>query len=271
MTKIFKICLILALFFTSASVAWAGLNYDSARNYFLIDSLLKPGGNYFLVGSAFEEIPNSFAVSNNLVFWTANSFFTDTDNVRQMGVSGGKSFLKTNQILVKSNNAFQIVPLTSGASLILEANKIKMNQNFMITNGLSFGATTALSGTIEVERVLANALSGALTIPKDKNLIIASGGTASAGSIKIGGKDFCYVKSWEYPILFEKDKNLVSRSDAGGRRTCTQDMAIPADTMDYCYDTSGETGKANRTCCEAGYWIFDINVNEGKMVCCRAR
>ena len=141
----------------------------------------------------------------------------------------------------------------------------------MITNGLSFGATTALSGTIEVERVLANALSGALTIPKDKNLIIASGGTASAGSIKIGGKDFCYVKSWEYPILFEKDKNLVSRSDAGGRRTCTQDMAIPADTMDYCYDTSGETGKANRTCCEAGYWIFDINVNEGKMVCCRAR
>ena len=276
MTKIFKICLILALFFTSASVAWAGLNYDSARNYFLIDSLLKPGGNYFLVGSAFGEIPKSFAVSNNLVFWTDNSFFTDTDNVRQMGVSGGKSFLKTNQILVKSNNAFQIVPLTSGASLILEADKIKMNQNFMINNGLSFGATTALSsGYIEVERVLANALevldADDFIIPGDTKLTIASGGTASAGSIKIGDKNFCQIFNWTVINNSTADKITKGAPWAiiGGDQK--NDLLCPANGGEPTGGTSAYI-YAQKTCCPVGYYIFnlDLDVDTGKMVCCQA-
>ena len=76
MNKIFKICLAVVIFLASGSVAWASLNYDSSNNYFLIDSILKTGGDYILVGDAFDEISNSFSVSNNLIF-----FFTSSERL----------------------------------------------------------------------------------------------------------------------------------------------------------------------------------------------
>ena len=50
MSKIYKFCIVIAVFIATASVAWAGFNYNSAGNYFLVDSVLKIGGDYVLVG-----------------------------------------------------------------------------------------------------------------------------------------------------------------------------------------------------------------------------
>ena len=76
MTKVYKICLILALFICSASVAWAGINYDSLENHYLIDSVLRVDGDYIMIGDATptgtmlgqQTTDSFFLMSGNLVF-----------------------------------------------------------------------------------------------------------------------------------------------------------------------------------------------------------
>jgi len=288
MNKIFKICLILALFFATASVALASLNYDSANNIFLIDSLLKIGGNHFLVGDGLSgycsnsnyisqsqceangstwhavlsklnvdgtltESNTFFAVSNNLVFWQNEGLFTSSDGVRQMGTrqKGGKieSFLKTNSILVNSSDHnFQLLsPLSAALNFIVP--QIKMNQNLVINKGLSFDPSQQIfDNTIYVNKVLTNNLqllqASDIVIKSGTKLTIAQGAAASANDItdriKINNQPFCKIITWD----------IVDNSN--------HRPANPAQDIVSVHS------------CDTNYFVFNLDVDNGKMVCCRA-
>ncbi len=274
MNKIFKICLISALFFATASAAVASLNYDSANNYFLIDSLLKSGGNYILVGNAFGEIANSFAVSNNLIFWQDEGLFTTDDGIRQMGTRqlGGniESFLKSNKILVKStNNDFQLSPVTG--SLLLESPTIAINKNLILTGGLSLKANqdlnTIFDNTIYSNKILTQSLklldlnSDTLTVKSGTKLTVSSGGTATAESITLGGDDFCKVVTWD---TSDDISNLTAHKTV-------ETINTQSSGSDLCIDTSTNTDTTSRACCPTNYFVFNLDVDTGKMICCRVQ
>ncbi len=223
MNNIYKICLFIALFIASASIAWAGFNYSSANNNFLVDSVLKIGGNYVLVGEALSgycedstyinqlqcelggstwnellskvntegnvtESDSFFAISNNLIFLTPNSRFVS--GVRTMS----KKEFSTNAITISSSNKnLEIKPQSGKGTLSLQANKILLLNNLKSNEGVSFLDHENLNisnNAIYVEQVVADELiffgDGTLTIPTDTTLKVSPGGTASADSITIG-------------------------------------------------------------------------------------
>jgi urease beta subunit len=229
MNKIYKICLFIALFIASASIVWAGFNYSSANNYFLVDSVLKIGGNYVLVGESLSgycenssyinqiqceiggstwkdllskvdtagvvsESSSFFAISNNLIFLKPNSRFVS--GVRTMS----SDEFSTNAITISSStNNLEITPQSGNSSLNLQANKILLLNNLRSNKGVTLlteadrpiGAIS--DNSLYVEQVIANSIStfggGTLTIPAGTTLILNPGGTASANSITIGGTE----------------------------------------------------------------------------------
>ncbi|MBD3359209.1 MAG: hypothetical protein GF365_00665 [Candidatus Buchananbacteria bacterium] len=278
MSRIFKICFIIALFIFSGSVAWAAFNYDSANNYFLIDSILKTGGDYVLIGEGLSgycendnyisqaqcEANNStwyevlskiaadgtetestsfFAVSNNLIF-PANARFIS--GVRSMNIDE----FSTNAISVNSSNNFTIRTPGSSGTLSFFAGVIEMQQKFRIKNGLSFrSGITANNFEIHVPKVLTEKIElldsaeDKLTITSD-GLYLTAGGTATAADIYFGTADsnLCKVKS-------------INTAGTGH------------------YTENDQIGDFNltQTDCDSGYYIYDISADTSnyKMVCCR--
>ncbi|MCX6746028.1 MAG: hypothetical protein NTX00_03325, partial [Candidatus Parcubacteria bacterium] len=110
MNKIYKIFLSLALFLALTGIAWAGFNYESDKNYFLIDSFLNASGNYILVGNALNALPadvNALAVSNNLIFLKDSSQFTDY-YARKIAKNAQGYYFSTPNITIHSDSDFRI-------------------------------------------------------------------------------------------------------------------------------------------------------------------
>jgi len=255
-----KICLIIVVFLATASLAWAGFNYDSAHNYFLIDTGLKMQGNYILVGDALNAnlkkadgttINTAFlAATNNIIFVDINGSFNSGN--RQMT----KDIFSSPTIGIYSDHNFGIMPIGGAGAMNIGAGgttqNITMNQNFIINNGLAMDAyyrqniSSLASNTIYVNQVLANSLevlsASEILIPNGSVLKVSvASNMVSANAIKFNNQDFCVLKTWN-------TQANISNATIG---TYTVAIAVPL------------------TSCDPKYYVFDMDANLGKLICCQ--
>ncbi len=276
MNKIYKICLIIAIFVLSSSVAWAGFNYDSANNYFLIDSIFKTGGDYILVGDALSgycedsnyvsqaecqvngstwnevlskinddgspgESTSFFAVSNNLIF-PASGWFES--GIRNMS----KDEFSTNAISLLGDQNLNIKSIGGSGLLLIDANRLKMNQNWAIDSGLSFTNNVASDYNIIVRTT------------KAVNLNILGGGLLGFNSDTLIAKASQAINAND--IYFSNDNSKLC---------IEQGLNQEADNYlvegEWVQDPTG-----NVTNCPAGYWVYDLDADSNDsnaMICCR--
>lgn len=299
--NILKICLIFAAFLTFAGTAWAGFNYNSVGNYFLIDSALKSGGDFILIGNAFnEELKNEtgattafFAASNNIIFLGSNSKFctiiNDTDlsctGSRQIQKIGGIYDFKTMGVTIKSEDKdFEIWPPEKTPQLTLTG-KVAMNANFILrkdTNysGLTLTPNTASANNIFASKILTNEIrvigSDVWNIGVNMRLELIAGGEAEIKAEKniiyttgltpasAVAKNFCYTQSWSFATMVA---NAMANKGSGDQATSTS----------LCTDNGGAPYFVDGypiVCCAKKYYIFDMSFDPasktGKIVCCRA-
>jgi len=264
---IYKICFIIACFFALAGVAWAGLNYESAYNYFLIDQNLKIDHN-LSVGNTFGSIPNSFAISRNLLFANPGDSTPFVSGNRQMN----KNSLITNAISINSSKDFEISAIegslifqsTSGTSDMV----LSINKDLVINNGLTFTlqVVNPLNNTIYVNRVLTNEIAllnnkTQFELASGKQLLIdnTSGSSAYISSLKVGDKDFCELKIWNY---LENVGNSL-------RNVWAPDNGLEIDPNEACTDTHEKVLYSKRACCDQGYLVYNLDVSRGEMICCK--
>jgi len=277
MKRIETICFILAIFLTTASIAWASLNYDSSHNYFLLDSLLKSEGKHIIVGDSFADVIKYSAMENRDAFFGVSNNLIFLDSVNGEFSSGQRQLDRNNmatpQISIFSNtNNFEISPIQA-SSLSLGNNpqlNLTMNQNFY-AKSLTFNQDTSAINiadyTIYANRVLTNNLispSNTILIPADTTITLDQ--NAPAGEVKATKirwkdsdgtiKDFCQVITWNV-----NDDLANQTAEKQGFET---DYDCPQTTND------------GLACCSPGYLIFDINVhkivgtnNFGQLVCCK--
>jgi len=297
MTKIYKICLILALFICSASVAWAGINYDSLENHYLIDSVLRVDGDYIMIGDATptgtmlgQTTTDSFLlISGNLVFLGQGPFDAGLD--RKIGIFNNESYLQTDRIRVTStSNNFNIA--TSAGPIIISSPTITMNKNFKILNNqgitLLSEAQQSISlvrkESITVEKVLTKNLytinDENFTIKEGVQLSVNAGSTTfdpDEGRIILGGDHFCKLIAWKSLYMYEN--SFVAKKERGEAWAAnngdqTNRTPCPVDGGEA-YPTAGGGNQyyAAKTCCPKNYLVFDMNITnprESGMVCCRA-
>jgi hypothetical protein len=300
--NIYKICLFSAIFLALTGTAWAGFNYDSSNNYFLLDSVLKSGGDYILVGNAFDRVLKTetgstsafFGVSNNLIFLNTDSEFctilnqTDTAcglGSRQIRKINGIYNFTTKGITINSTaQPFEIYPQTSDSPLYFTGTTL-LNADFSLHQETNYTSLTLTNDVPSANNIYAPQLvTNKIGILGSETWIIGSGlrletspvgpleGTAEMlpgkGIVYMSGankKNFCYVKTWN-----------VADNKANGGPVSETDNNVSADTSG-CTDTSQGTrqgqnavDQAKRACCAENYFVFDMDANNGKMVCCRA-
>jgi len=285
MNKIIKNIVIIIGFVLSATVVYAGFNYNSAMNYFFVDSALKIGGNYVLVGDALDEEAiilaagddQYFAVSGNIIFKGTDSQFLGGDKNLEAGE------FSTSKIEVRYHD-FEIY--NKDGSLVIEAPEIVFNKALVINQGdnivagnelgLSVNNNYPLPNTVQVNDLYVNeiytlAIAGGSKIQVNDNTVfeIDSGKTVSADSIIYGGSEFCQRKN--YNVSAHKPGGDNNNDDGYGIGMVDSET-IPRDGgVDYNYCGNKTDGTVQISCCDPGYYIFDIDVEEGKMICCRYR
>lgn len=181
MKLVYKICLIFGAFFALAGVAWARFNYESLTNNFLIDSILKSGGDYIIVGNALDnslvtegttETSKFFAVTNNLIFSGDDAKFCTITNPGDDTCTGSRQIqknsegdfdFKTKSISIDNTKSLYVSPLAGrdGYNLYLEAPKITANKDLVLNNA-SFtlsDAVTLLSNSVYAPIIAANKIS----------------------------------------------------------------------------------------------------------------
>lgn len=260
MNKIYKICLFLIIFIVSAAGAWAGFNYNSANNYFLVDSILKTSGGYLAVGKAFNDVlkkadntdaTNFFAVSNNLIFTNKDQgeFLSGLRQINKENFSSPAITLKN------AGHDLLISSVGGSGPLNISANRILMNQSFNITKGLAFDGrdpSNISSNTIYANTVLAKSLellsssATALEIPSEDLLAISSKEEIAMlpdSKIKFDNKDFCQLKTWDSASQYSNAyTNKIWPADPSGLHSC-----------------------------DSGYYVFDVNnvSSPGWIACCK--
>lgn len=287
MNKIFKICIILAIFLASASLAWAGLNYDSARNYYLLDSALKIGGSYIVVGSALTSHADSLVASNNIILTDKTGLFSSSDNPtsQELGIASNEAYIKTPSVTLDNEADLKI--FASGSPLVISSAPdtlhLELNSDLRLLKNLLIGqgTITASSGNIYVSEIRAKNIllltAQALAITSGNQIVIksADGDDASADSILLGDEQFCEVV--DYSVAVENSRQNVKIDSDKSNDKSIDDM----DCTDLNADTTADDKSANRTCCREGYYVFDIwegrqwdpkenkYIGKGIMVCCR--
>lgn len=175
-----KICLIIAAFFALSSIAWAGFNYESLNNYFMIDSVLKSGGDYIMVGNALNSSlvtegpistsnPTSkfLAVTNNLIFLNPEARFCTILNpnddsctgTRQIQKIGNAYVFKTKSVAINSGNDFGIYPKPGYANLSLEANNITIKSDLLLNQERNYGSLTLTQAIPPIQSIYAPIVS----------------------------------------------------------------------------------------------------------------
>lgn len=289
MNNLYKICFISAIFLASASLAWAGLNYDSARNYYVLDAALKFDGSYILVGSSLNSHANSLVAGNNIILPNRSSKFTSSDNPssREFGLEANETYLKTKAITL--NNTADLKIFSSDSPLVIKSASgdtvnLFLNKDFIFLKNLLVGqgSITSNDSHIYAPEIAAQELklltASALAITSGNIIRINNieGRTASADNILVGDSDkFCQVI--DYSEAVERSRQNARADSKSSRDTSVADLGC----ADNGADTTEIENSATRTCCPAGYHVFDIweggqwdnatleYVGQGKMVCCR--
>lgn len=289
MNNIYKICLFIAIFLASGSLAWAGFNYDSSNNYFLLDAILKVGGNYVLVGDAlagycsnsayisqsqceangqiwYEQLKNEagtgsgqfFAISNNLIFPATGKFDAGTN--RQMD----RDNFTTSAITVEGISNFKIDVARQGI-LTMDAGQIDMNGlNFIISREGAAGGLSVASefdpdnNTIKAWKLLTNKIqvfpfvngkSPALDITDNAILELMPGGSASA------------------------DKIITSDNIDVCKKVSLYQTGLHHYDEKHTLEEHNSRLNGDATPCESGYWVFDLDADSTdgsySMICCR--
>ncbi len=263
MRFIYKISLIIAFFIASGSLALASFNYDSANNHFFIDSVFKIQGDSILIGSSLDEVPNAFAISNNLIFLHTEGEFNS--GYRKIN----KRALSTPQITINNpEEDFIISSIGGNQGLNFMANAVKINQDLYSLNGVNLSNIDIVKNTIAVNKILASNLSALtsaeLLIPRD-SIFLAEGMPIKAIAEKIifDNKDFCVTKVW---AAYD---NVAMRGYYDGT-PLVFDQSVSDSGEFTCSDSTLNNMLSKRACCPEGYHVFDFNANTGKMVCCRS-
>jgi len=298
MIKISKICLFLAIFLTSSSVAWAGFNYDSVRNYFIIDVGFKNDGDYFLIGqdlsgycldpniasrslceltSTWKEelkdksnnnVTEFFAVSNKLIFINPASKFTDAS--REMDVDS----FETEKIEVNSDQVFTVQERDTAVALDIEAGNIIMHNNFVANNGLKItnSAVTLTPGSIFTNTVYAGVVK-LLPIPETgygeldvSSLKINGSDLVKTDNVYIGSDPICKIVSWTNENnkfnATQDAKEVTSslRAGPGDQKVSTSNCPPGGGSVSHVvYSADFSTQLA---CCPTNYFVYNIDVDE---------
>ncbi|MFC1598920.1 hypothetical protein ACFL2U_02870 [Patescibacteria group bacterium] len=299
MNKIYIISLIIAVFLCSASFAWAGFNYDSLGNYYLLDSILKLDGNYIAVG---DVVPTSaldvLLMSGNMIFLGNGPF--DGAVERKIGVDGDETFILSNKIFVQSDtNPFIIASAKGQLNIESNNNTIEIDSGLKVApKGLSLlpevdqSMNKVLAGTLYAEQVLADEIrlltNNDIIIPKGTQLTLgrnaavdateATGAaSAFANEILIDNKTFCKFISWS--IEGHKANATMDGPAKGDIWTGTNQGDLPNNSscpVDGGVATVGGGGLTytSKTCCPENHYVFDLDAtgdgSRAKMVCCRA-
>jgi len=291
MNKFYLFCLIIAVFLCSASIAWAGFNYDSLGNYFLLDSILKIDGNYLAVGDVTPTSPlDILLVGGNMIFLGPGPF--DGAVERKIGVDGSESFILTNKINVKTDKHRFIIASAAGQlNIDSNNNTIIVNRGFKVhPKGMSLLSAAnqplnkVLHGTLYVNQVLAKEIrlltGNNLIIPKGAQLELqaySASYSATANEILIGNKSYCQVVSWG--IEGHKANAGMDGPAKGDIWTGTNQGDLPNNgncpsTGGIAVVGGGGLTYTTKTCCPENYYVFDLdasgNGSRAKMVCCRA-
>lgn len=290
MSRIYKICLIIALFIASGGVALAGFNYDSANNYFLLDSILNLAdgdNNYVLVGNGLIGLPNSLSVSNNLIFLDRGNLkcvggssdgSACSENTQCYGggycnIVGGelkdnanrgvnKSIFSTPAINLNTTDPtinLAISTIGGSGTLSISGNNINMNQNFMIPNGLGINLEggTISPRTIYVPKVLANNLESLSTNKTSTPPILIPILIPSATLLQVAPT---VASATATEITFD------NKPFCEGKK-----WVITANVSNATVNkASADTGPdITSTKCDNGYYVLHVDATNGIMVCCR--
>jgi hypothetical protein len=299
MNKIYIISLIIAVFLCSASFAWAGFNYDSLGNYYLLDSILKLDGNYIAIG---DVVPTSaldvLLISGNLIFLGNGPFNGGVE--RKIGVDGDETFILSNKILVKSDvNPFIIASARGQLSIESNSNIIEIENGFKVRpKGLSVlpaidqPMNKVLAGTLYANEVYANEVrlltNNDIIIAKGTQLTLGRNATvdaneaaglasAFADEILIDNHAFCRFVSWS--IETHKANATMDGPTKGDIWTGTNQGDLPNNSScpvegGVAVLGGGGLTYTSKTCCPVNHYVFDLDANgdgsRAKMVCCRA-
>jgi len=269
-----KICLITAIFLLSATGVWAGFNYDSAQNYFLIDSFLKAEGNSIVVGNIFNDnlkneaganTTNFLGISDNLIFLDSAGEFKSGSRLIN------KDTFSTSAINFKTNRNVVIMPIGGVGSLSLLGGKVNMNDNFRVKGGMAFDGRD-LSGIMDKNLYVSKVLASNFVLLSVDQLIIPSqtllttggpGLAITANKITFDNTPFCETETWN--VQENKDNATVVKT--GDDKD--PDATVDADETDHCTATSSKSKTAKRTCCKKYFLLFNMDASAGRMVCCR--
>lgn len=277
MKLIYKISLIIAFFLATASFALASFNYDSANNHFFINSVFKIQGDNILIGDALDEVPDAFAISNNLIFlYELGEFNSGFRKINKRALSTPKITINN------ANQNFLISSIGGNQGLNFMANAVTVNQDLYTLSGLNLSEYDIGNKTIATNRILATnlySLSSATILAPKETIFLTEAGPIEASvvdnKIIFNGKDFCVTKTWDAQDNFTNATiwdQLYYNNAYGYKSNAVFDSEVAADLdpTTACYDSTAEVIKSKKTCCPKNYFVFDLNAVTGKMVCCQA-
>ena len=294
MSILSKICLGIAIFLGCGLSAYAAFNYDSSRNYFYIDSILKTGGNYIIVGDALSgycsdrqypseneclaagkdwqeklskidsdgnvsESSQFFAVSNNLIFTPQARFLSGVRQIAKNTLNNKFEF-KTNAITLSGNNNLEIITMGNNRTLEISPDlgsniNVKMNQDLNVSGGISFFANTIPEEkNIYVAKVLTKDLT-----TLDDSLVPVKDGTVITAAPQVEAANI-YFGTTTQPLCY---KMTVTAGD----------MAWDGASVEY---LAGQYLGSHPTMpqrdCRQNYYIYDAKITDkgdGVFICCR--
>jgi hypothetical protein len=305
MNRIYTICLIVAIFWASAGAVYAAFNYDSARNYFLLDSILKTGGHYILIGDGLSgychepgninsRLPQYFSQSqcqaNNKIWREILSKValdgTETASTDFFAVSNNLIFLPEARF---SSGIRQIAKNSTTGIYEFKTNalSIKGNNNLDIS---TIGAGKELIISPEVGK--------SLTVSMNQNLVVSAGlsffnidpdqyhiyvdkvitpqlGALGGGKVKVNNGRLILssgsgLQAMADNIFFNSTATPLCKLktiNSGWYESYVHAPAQPNNEADLAKLTT-----MNTTTCDPGYFIYDTKIRNkgtGYMVCCK--
>lgn len=274
----------------SSSVCWAAFNYDSAKNYFLLDSILKTGGDYVLIGDGlsgychepgntaaklpefisqgqcqandkeWNEVLSKIDADGNVTESSAffaisnNLIFPAAESKFESGVrSMSRDEFSTNAITVISNNNFEIATIGGSGVLNLFSEVIEMNEDFVIDHGLSLrGDIDPVPYHIYAPKVLTKEIR----ILDDVSPLTIVQGTFHLAAGGTATAENIYFESESNSMCYVQPIDLSGAGNYDDSRTTMQPDLFIAQTN-----------------CNAGFYIYDLSADYAggnyNIVCCR--
>ncbi|MBN1326109.1 hypothetical protein JW977_03995 [Candidatus Falkowbacteria bacterium] len=272
MNNIYKICLGLGMFFSAISIAWAGLDYDAIRNYFLINSdvFVQGSNSQVVIGTKFDKI-GSLAVSHNLIFFDPTSKYTNAGTTKMQ-----QGTINASSINLSAAN-FVLSSLTGFDPLVVNGD-MSVNGNFFIRNsGIGTTDKIAPPKAIHVNSVSITTLktsSDPYTVPKGTTIRETGSPYVNSKSNSLtyddDGKPYCQVVTWgngdDWGNEYRNNGIMDTKSNA-----CDMNQTIPYTSQPSCCPNKYFVLSSTST-----YGNKDGNqsafaASQGVMICCRSQ